>query len=102
MSALPMQPMRRTLISIRVLEQVKLMILLGIIPFTSIHDLSDDLLPGTIEMLLLHLCRDRDRFLFLGGGVGEDGRAVLRACVCTLTIDCGWVMSAIEEFYAIR
>ena len=68
-----MQPMRRALISIRVLKQIKLMILLSLIPLPSIHNLSDDLLPFALEMLLLHFGCYQDSFILLGGGVGEDG-----------------------------
>ena len=95
-----MQPMRRALISIRVLKQIKLMILLSFIPLPSIHDLSDDLLPFVLEMFLLDFRCDRDSFVFLGGGVGEDGRTVLGACVCALTVDCSGIVGAIKEFYA--
>jgi len=65
-----------TLVARRVLEEVKLMVVLRIKPFASLNDLSGDLRAVGVEMFLLHLLGHPLGDVFLTGRVVEDGRAI--------------------------
>jgi len=66
-----------TLVTRRVVEEIKLMVVLRIEPFSSLGDLSGDLRPVGVEMFLLHFLGHPQRNVFLRGGIVEDGRAIL-------------------------
>ena len=72
-----MQFVSGALIARRVLEEVKLMVVLRIEPFSGLNDLRDDLRPMGVKMLLLHLPGHPLGDVFLGRSVVEDSRAVL-------------------------
>lgn len=67
-----MQLVRRTLIPTRVLEQVQLMIILGVPPRAGWNDFRDDLLSLWREILCLDFFRDAFGGGGLFGGVCED------------------------------
>jgi len=66
-----------TLITRRVLEEVKLVVVLRIEPFSGLDNLGSNLRPVGVEVFLLHLFSYPLGDIFLRGGVVEDGRAVL-------------------------
>ena len=59
--------MSRTLVTRRVLEKVELVVVLRIVPLSSLDDLGGDLRPVGIEMFLLHLLSHPLGDVFLGG-----------------------------------
>ena len=69
--------MSGTLIARRVLEEIKLVVVLRVEPFSSLNDFSGDLCPMGVEVFLLHLFSHLLSDVFLGGRVVEDSRAVL-------------------------
>jgi hypothetical protein len=71
-----MHPMRRALVTTRVLEQVLLVVVLSREPVLRGRDLSDDLLTLGVEVLCLDLGGDALGGFLLFGGVKEDGGAV--------------------------
>ena len=71
-----MQSMSGTLVPCRVLEEVFLVVFLGIVPRARRGDLCDDFLVPDVEVLHLHLGRHALCDLLLFGGVEEDGGAV--------------------------
>jgi hypothetical protein len=66
-----------TLIARWILEEVKLVVVLRIEPYSGLGNLSGDFRPMGIKVFLLHLFCYPPSDFFLGGGVVEDGRAVL-------------------------
>ena len=64
------------LITRRVVEEIQLMVVLCIEPFSGLSDLSGDLRPVGVEMFLLHLFGHPLGNVFLGGRVVEDGGAI--------------------------
>src|ERR1700753_1894622 len=77
MTGSPMQPVRRTRITRRVLDEVQLVVVLRISPFPSLNDLSNDLCIVGVKVFLLHLLGHLLGSILLGGGVIEDGRTIL-------------------------
>ena len=65
------------MVSIWILEEVELVIVLGIIPLSSLDDLGDDLLAPGCEMLGLDLLRDALGNACLLRTVREDGGPIL-------------------------
>jgi len=61
-----------TLIALRVLEEVKLMVVLCVEPFSSLDNLGSDLRAMGIEVFLLHLLCHPLGDVFLSGRVVED------------------------------
>ena len=115
--------MRRTLIPIRIFDQIELMVVLCIIPLPSIYDLRDDLRtlflllfkfrltdrdhsPLTKLCLLLlivwdmgcHRCFDRLGRFALSWRINEYGGAVLGTSVVSLAVRESWVMCLEEKF----
>lgn len=93
--SLPSQKVRGALVSARVLVQVLLVILLGVVPDTDLGNLGDNVL--ALVVLLLNLSSDTLGDLLLLGRVVEDGRAVLSANIGSLAVGGGGVMHAVEE-----
>lgn len=93
-----------TLIARWVLEEVKLMVLLGVDPLSSFNDLSNNLCPVRVEVFLLHFLGHPLCNIFLGGGVVKDGRTILSSTVVTLFVNGCWIMCAVKEFneFSIR
>jgi len=60
-----------------VLEEVKLMVFLGVDPLSSFNELSNNLCPVRVEVFLLHFLGHPLGDIFLVGGVVKDGRAIL-------------------------
>ena len=77
MTRSPVQVVSGTLIARRVVEEIKLMVVLRIEPFSGLSDLSGDLRPVGVEMFLLHFLGHPLGNVFLGGRIVEDGRAIL-------------------------
>jgi hypothetical protein len=73
----PVQPVSGTLIARRVLEEVKLMVVLRIKPFSSLDDLGSYIRAVGVEVFLLHLLSYPLGGVPLSGRVVEDGRAIL-------------------------
>lgn len=71
-----MEPVRRTLIPRRVLEQILLMVILCIPPLTRGQNVGHDLLPDGVEVRCLHFGSDALRDGELFGCGSEDRRAV--------------------------
>ena len=63
----PVQPVSGTLITRRVLEKVKLMVVLRIEPFSSLNNLGGDLRAVRVEVFLLHLLGHPLSDVFLTG-----------------------------------
>ena len=72
-----MQPVSGTLIARRVLEEVKLMVVLRVEPFSSLDNLGGDLCAVEVEVFLSHLPGHPLGDVFLSRRVVEDGRAIL-------------------------
>jgi len=87
-----------TLIARRVVEKEELMVVLRIVPFSSLDYLGGDLRPVGVEVFLLYLLSYPLGDVFLGGRVVEDGRAVLSSTVGPLPVESRRVMCAVEEF----
>jgi len=90
--------MGSTLVARRVLEEVKLVIVLRIEPFASFDDPGDDLRPVGVKVFLLYLFSHSLSDVFLGGRVVEDGRAVLSPTVEPLPVEGCRVVCTVEEF----
>ena len=91
--------MGRTLITPRIIVQIKLMITLGIIPI--LHWIRLQYLRGDfsgLPPLLLHLLRDLTRYLLLLVVVIKDRAAVLSAGVGALSVFGGGVVHFVEKF----
>jgi len=73
----PVQPVSGTLIARGVLEEVKLMVVFGIEPPSSLDDLGGDLRAMRVEVFLLHFLSHSLGDILLSGRVVEDRRAVL-------------------------
>ena len=71
-----MQFVSRALVSLRILEEVELVIVLCIIPLSSLENLRDDLLSLGRKMLGLDLLRDTLCDACLLGTVSKDGRPI--------------------------
>lgn len=69
--------MSGTLIARGVLEEVKLVIVLRIKPFSSLDNLGSDPRAVGVKVFLLHLLSHSLGDIFLNGRVVEDGRAIL-------------------------
>ena len=68
-----MQLVSGTLIARRVLEEIKLMVVLRVEPFSSLNNLGGGLRAVGVEVFLLHPLGD----VFLSGRVVENCRAIL-------------------------
>lgn len=93
-----MKSVSGTLVTRWVLEEVKLMIFLGVDPLSSFNDLSNNLRPVRVKVFLLHFLGHSLGNIFLVGGVVKDGRAILSSTVVTLFINGCWIMCAVKEF----
>ena len=69
--------MSGTLIARWVLEEVKLMVVLRVKPFSSLDNLGGDLRAVGVEVFLLHLLGHPLGDVFLSGRVVEDRRTIL-------------------------
>lgn len=96
--------MSGTLIARRVLEEVKLVVVLRIEPFSALSDLCGDLRAVGVKVFLLYLLSHPLRNIFLGGGVIEDGRAILSSAIASLPVESRRIMCAVEKFdeFSIR
>lgn len=88
------QVVASALVAEGVLVKVELVVLLGVPPLASLHDLGGDL---AIVPLLVDLGGDLLSNALLLGVVVEDARAVLGAGVVALTVESGRVVHAVEE-----
>jgi len=66
-----------TLITRRIIEEVELVVVLRIEPFSSLDDLSSDLRPVGVKVFLLHLLGHPLGYVFLRGRIVENGGTVL-------------------------
>lgn len=82
------------LIPKRVLVQIQLMIVLRVPPLPSLYDLGRDL---AVIPLLIDLGCDLTRNFLLLSVVVKDARAVLRAAVVALAVECCGVVHPVEE-----
>ena len=72
-----MQLVSGTLITRRVLKEVKLVVVLRIEPFSSLNNLGNNFRAVRVKMFLLHLLSHPLSDVFLNGRVIEDRRAIL-------------------------
>ena len=78
---------------------VLLMIILGRPPLPRLLNLRNDFPP--LQVLVLRLGRHLPRHLFLLGRMKEDGRAVLRSPIGSLTVDRRRVVCPVEILYEL-
>jgi len=83
---LPMQTVRRALVTVWVLDQILLVIVLGIPPLSSFDNLSDNLLPLGVKVEFLHLLGHRVGLRLLLGRVIENGGTVLGSRISSLPV----------------
>jgi len=100
----PVQPVSGTLVARRLLEEVKLMVVFRIKPFSSLNDLGGDLRAVRVEVFLLYLLSHPLSDVFLSRRVVEDGRAILCSAVVSLSVESRRIMCTVEEFneFSIR
>ena len=116
----PVQSVSRALISLWIPEEVKLVILFGIIPRSSLENLRDNPLPLGRKVFGLDLFRDTLCDAGLLGSVCKDGRPVLWAygvrdsgmvmqssrrtgtCVCPLSVHRRRIVRAIKKLWMGR
>ena len=65
--------MGRTLVPCWVLEEIELVVVLRVEPFSGLDDLGGDLRPVRVEVFLLHLLSHPLGNVFLGRRIVEDG-----------------------------
>ena len=91
--------MSRAVIAIRLELKIFLMVVLGIIPLCCSGDLCGDrlsLIPFLPNLRFDLIC-DLELLIILG----EDRRPILCACICTLSVQCGWIMHLEKVFHQL-